>query len=333
MSTPLTNGNEYAHDSLIIHQNNNILMKKYIIIILILMSAVQYSNAQQEAMYSQYMFNTLAINPAYAGSRNVTSATALFRKQWVGIEGAPETLTFTIDAPSRNKKVGVGLQVFSDKIGITKTNGAFGSYAYRIRMEKGTLAFGLQAGVSQYRADFSSVKLNNGSPLDAAFQDNINKTLVTLGTGIYYNADRFYVGLSSPQLLNNKLENFSVTDNNVFTGQSLHIFLAAGYVFPLGEDLNLKPSILFKGVRGAPIQADLNANLWIKDVISFGVQYRTEADIAAMMEIQATPQIRLGYSYDRSVTKLVTFNRGSHEIMLRYEFGFEKGRTISPRYF
>ncbi|WP_029277761.1 PorP/SprF family type IX secretion system membrane protein [Pedobacter borealis] len=308
-------------------------MKKHIIIILILMFAAQFVNAQQEAMYSQYMFNTLAINPAYAGSRNVTSATALYRKQWVGIDGAPETLTFTVDAPSRNKKIGFGLQVFSDKIGVTKTSGVFGSYAYRIRMEKGTLSFGLQAGISQYRADFSSVMLNTGSTVDLAFQENINKNLATIGTGIYYNADRFYVGLSSPQLLNNKLVNFSVTNNNVFTGQSLHVFLAAGYVFPLDADLNLKPSILIKGVRGAPIEADLNANLWIKDVISFGVQYRTEADIAVMMEIQATPQVRIGYSYDKSITKLVNFNRGSHEIMLRYEFGFEKGKTISPRYF
>lgn len=308
-------------------------MKKYIIIILILIAAAQYVSAQQEAMYSQYMFNTLAINPAYAGSRNVTSATALYRKQWVGIEGAPETLTFTIDAPSRNKKIGFGLQVFSDKIGITKTNGAFGSYAYRIRMARGTLSFGLQAGVSQYRADFNSVRLNTEGTSDVAFQENINKTLLTFGTGIYYNTDRFYIGLSSPQLLNNKLENFSVTNNNVFTGQSLHIFLATGYVFPLSTDFNLKPSILIKGVRGAPIEADINANLWIKDVVSFGIQYRTEADIAAMIEIQATPQIRVGYSYDRSVTKLVNFNRGSHEIMLRYEFGYEKGKTISPRYF
>jgi len=308
-------------------------MKRYIIIILLIILASKDAEAQQEAMYSQYMFNSLAINPAYAGSRNVTSATALFRKQWVGIEGAPETLTFTIDAPTRNKKVGLGLQVFSDRLGITKTNGAFGSYAYRIRFDRGTLAFGLQAGASQYRADFTSVALNTGNSVDLAFQQNVNKVLVNLGTGIYYNTDRFYVGLSSPQLLNNKLENFSVTNNNVFTGQSLHLFLAAGYVIPLGTELNLKPSFLIKGVKGAPIEADINANLWIKDAVAFGVQYRTEADIAAMIEVQATPQIRIGYAYDRSVTKLVNFNRGSHEIMLRYEFGFEKGKTISPRYF
>lgn len=284
-------------------------------------------------MYSQYMFNTLAINPAYAGSRNVTSATALYRSQWVGINGAPETATFTIDAPLNDKKVGIGFQAFSDKIGITRTTGALGTYAYRLRMDKGTLAFGVTAGVSQYRADFTSVALNTGGQNDVAFMQNINKALLTVGTGVYYSSDRFYIGLSSPQLLNNKLENFSVTNNNVFTGQTLHLFLATGYVFPLNDALNLKPSILIKGVKGAPIEADINATLWIKNVFAIGAQYRTEADVAALVEVQATPQIRIGYAYDRSVTKLVQFNSGSHEIMLRYEFGFEKGKIISPRYF
>lgn len=308
-------------------------MKRYLILVFIASLFVGKVNAQQEAMYSQYMFNTLAINPAYAGSRNITSATALYRSQWVGIDGAPETLTFTIDAPLQNKKVGLGLQVFSDKIGITQNSGALLSYAYRIRMETGTLSFGLQAGYSQYRAALSSVQLNSYSASDVAFNSDINKGLLNLGTGIYYNSDRFYVGLSAPQLLNNQLNNFTVTNDNVFRGQALHIFLASGYVFPLSPDFDLKPSVLVKGVKGAPIQADINANLWIKQVFSIGMQYRTSADVAAMVEVQASPQLRLGYSYDRSTTKLVQFNSGSHEIMLRYEFGFEKGKTISPRYF
>lgn len=308
-------------------------MKKYITALLLMTAAVTASYAQQESMYSQYMFNTLAINPAYAGSRNVTSATVLYRSQWVGIEGAPKTATFTIDAPINDKKIGLGLQVFSDKIGIVNTTGAYASYAYRLRMEKGTLSFGLQGGASQYRADFTSVQLNSGSANDPAFQQNINKVLMNFGAGIYYNSDRFYMGLSSPQLLNNKLTDFTVESDNSFRGQALHLFLATGYVFPLGEDFNLKPSVLVKGVKGAPIEADFNATLWIKDVIAFGAQYRTKADIAALVEFQVSPQIRLGYSYDRSVTKLVNFNSGSHEIMLRYEFGFEKGKILSPRYF
>ena len=309
-------------------------MKKYITFALLLIAAsANKLYAQQEAMYSQYMFNTLAINPAYAGSRNVTSATALYRNQWVGINGAPETITFSIDAPVNSKKVGLGLQVFNDKIGITKTTGAFASYAYRIRLQKGTLAFGLQAGASQYRADFQNVLLSPDPSNDLAFSQNVNKVLVNIGTGVYYNTDRFYIGLSSPQLLNNKLTNFTVEGNNVFNGQALHLFFATGYVFPLSDVFALKPSVLVKGVKGAPIEADLNATLWIKDVFAVGLQYRTKADMSAMIEIQASPQIRLGYAYDRSLTKLVQYNSGSHEIMLRYEFGFEKGKILSPRYF
>lgn len=308
-------------------------MKKYITAVLLMTAAATTTYAQQEAMYSQYMFNTLAINPAYAGSRNLTSATLLYRSQWVGIPGAPKTATFTIDAPINDKKIGLGLQVFSDKIGIVNTTGAFASYAYRIRMDKGTLSFGLQGGASQYRADFASVPLNTGGEFDPAFQQNVNKVLMNFGAGIYYNSDRFYMGLSSPQLLNNKLTDFNVESDNSFRGQALHLFLATGYVFPLGEDFNLKPSVLVKGVKGAPIEADFNATLWVKDVIAVGAQYRTKADVAALVEFQVSPQIRLGYAYDRSVTKLVNFNSGSHEIMLRYEFGFEKGKILSPRYF
>ncbi len=309
-------------------------MKKYITIALVLIAVFTNKlKAQQEAMYSQYMFNTLAINPAYAGSRNVTSATALYRNQWVGIQGAPETITLSIDAPINSKKVGLGLQVFNDKIGITNTTGAFASYAYRIRLNKGTLAFGLQAGASQYRADFQSVSLNSFPSNDPAFSENVNKVLINFGAGVYYNTDRFYMGFSSPQILNNKLSDFTVQNSNVYSGQALHLFFATGYVFPLGDVLALKPSVLIKGVKGAPIEADLNATLWINDVIAFGLQYRTEADVAAMVEVQASPQFRIGYSYDRSLTKLVQYNSGSHEIMLRYEFGFKKGKIISPRYF
>jgi type IX secretion system PorP/SprF family membrane protein len=304
----------------------------YIILILIACAGEQ-AMAQQEAMYTQYMFNTLAINPAYAGSRNVTSATALYRSQWVGIQGAPTTATFSIDAPIDNKKIGLGLQVFNDRLGITNTSGAFGSYAFRIRMDKGVLALGLQGGVSQYRADFTSVNLGSDTSPDAAFANNVNKMLVDFGVGVYYSTDNFYLGLSSPQLLNNKLHNLTVEGSNSLAGQDMHIFLATGYVFPLNEDLHLKPSVLIKYVKGAPIEGDLNATLWIRDALGLGFQYRTEADISAMVEFQVSPQVRIGYSYDRSTTPLVQYNSGSHEIMIRYEFGSTKGKILSPRYF
>jgi len=284
-------------------------------------------------MYSQYMFNTLAINPAYAGSRNVLSATALFRNQWTGIDGAPKTGTLSVDAPILGKQVGIGAQIFTDKLGITQTNGGTLSAAYRIRMEKGSLSFGIQTVFSQYRANFTEVPLSSSAAYDPAFADNVSKFLFNVGTGVYYNSDKFYIGLSALDIMPNSLTKYE--SNNIALGskQALHLFLATGYVFPLSPDFKLKPSVLVKGVKGAPIEADLNAALWIKDVVSIGAQYRTSADIGAMIEVQASPQIRIGYSYDRSTTPLKSFNSGSHEIMLRYEFGFDKGKILSPRYF
>ena len=306
---------------------------KRLLIIITFIGLAQSALAQQEAMYSQYMFNMLALNPAYAGSRNVVSASLLYRNQWINMEGAPRTATFTIDAPVSNKNVGLGFQVFSDKIGITSTTGGFASYAYRIRFEKGTLSFGLQGGVGQYLANFTGVQLNSGGSNDVAFSQNINKLLINLGTGIYYNTDRFFLGVSSPQLLNNKLTDLNTQGNNTFAGQQLHVFVSSGYVFPLGSDMNFKPSILLKGVKGAPIEADINATLWINNVLALGAQYRTEASVAGLVELQVSPQFKIGYSYDLSTTKLVRYNSGSHEILLRYEFGFEKGKILSPRYF
>lgn len=304
-------------------------MKKYAVVLLAVIGCAGWlqSFAQQDAMYSQYMFNTLAINPAYAGSRNVLSATALLRKQWVGIDGAPQTVTFSMDAPVSSKNIGLGLQIVNDKIGITNSTGVFGSYSYKIHTNNGTLALGLQAGADNYRADYASSSLNDPSlpppPSDPAFKQNIDKVFLNFGAGVYYSTDKWYVGLSSPQLLNNEQ----------LANSQLHLFLAAGYVFPLGDDFKLKPSVLFKGVKGAPLEADINATLWIQDVVALGLQYRTGADYAAMVEIQMLPQLRLGYSYDRSSTNLSNFNSGSHEIMLRFEFGFQKDKVLSPRYF
>ncbi|BAV05897.1 type IX secretion system membrane protein, PorP/SprF family [Filimonas lacunae] len=296
-------------------------MKKLLVLILMIFELGLDANAQQDAMYSQYMFNTLAINPAYAGSRNVLSATALYRRQWVGIDGAPKTGTISVDAPVSSKNLGLGLQIISDKIGVTSTTGINTSYAYKIHTGKGTLSVGLQAGWSQYKGDYMSSNLEQGT--DVPFKQNVNKSYFNFGTGLYYSTSKWYIGLSAPQLLNNV----------ALVNNQLHMFLAAGYVFPIGDDFKLKPSILLKGVEGAPLEADLNATLWILDLVAVGAQYRTKADVAGMVEVQVLPQLRLGYSYDRSTTTLSNYNSGSHELMVRFEFGFEKDRVLSPRYF
>jgi type IX secretion system PorP/SprF family membrane protein len=314
-----------------------IVMKKYIkkslIPILFLLSCAGATYAQQEAMYSQYMFNTLAVNPAYAGSRNALSATSLYRSQWSGIDGAPRTITFTIDAPLMDKRMGLGLQVFDDKLGVTHTTGGVLSYAYRIRFNEASLSFGMQGTAMQYRADFSNVSLDPLGVTDPAFGGNVSRLMLNAGAGVYYNSDRFYVGLSAPKLISSRNSYRTSSGVQMSTKQFTHLFLAAGYVFPLSDNFDLKPSFLVKAVEGAPIEADLNATLWIKSVFAVGFQYRTSADVSGMVEIQATPQIRLGYQYDRSVTRLQEFNRGSHEVMLRYEFGLNRDKVLSPRFF
>ncbi|RYE16131.1 MAG: type IX secretion system membrane protein PorP/SprF [Sphingobacteriales bacterium] len=307
-------------------------MKKHIIFFISVL-AFYSASAQQDAMYTQYMFNTLAVNPAYAGSRNVLSATALYRRQWVGVEGAPETQTISFDAAMPNKKVGLGVQIFNDRLGITKTTGAYLSYAYRIPLSRGALALGVQAGLAHFRADFNSVRLN--SPVDPGFQNNINTILPNYGFGIYYNTDRFFFGVATPHLLNNRFEdeNTPTVDNGLVAKQYLHLFVTSGYVIDLGEDFKLKPSFLIKGVMGAPIQADVNMNFWIKDRISIGGQYRTGDAFAGLLELQVNEQLRFGYAYDHTVSQLGNYNSGSHEIMVRYEFGFTKNRIVAPRYF
>ncbi len=306
-----------------------------IIVIAVLILQAGSVSAQQNALFSQYMFNTLAINPAYAGSRNVVAASALYRNQWVGMDGAPKTGTFTVDAPFANEHVGLGVQLLSDKIGITTTNGAILSAAFRIPMTSASLAFGLEGSVSGYRANFTDVELDPSGPIgDPGFNDNVRKTLYNFGSGVYYNSERFYAGLSVKDIMQNRLNNNDLTNNSDVTArQSAHAYLAAGYVFPLGFDFDLKTSALLKGVRGAPIQADLNATLWIKKVIAIGAEYRSNADVSALMELKITPQVRIGYAYDKSITNLRNYNSGSHEIMLRYEFSFDRDKILSPRYF
>lgn len=288
--------------------------------------------AQQEAMYAQYMFNKLSINPAYAGSREVSGVTALFRTQWVGIDGAPETKTISYDGLLPNSKVGLGIQAFNYKMGITNLNGGFVSYAYRINFLNSALAFGLQGGAAHIRADLNSVNLGNTTP-DEAFLQNLNEVYVNFGAGLYFNTERFYIGLSSPHLLQNRLrDNNPSTPDGQFNLQDVHVFLNSGYLLDLGDDFILKPSFLLKRIQGSPIQLDLNTNLYIMDMFSIGAQYRTNNALAGTAEIQVTPGIRVGYLYERSTTKLVEFNSGSHEIMLRFVFANKKGVT-NPRYF
>jgi type IX secretion system PorP/SprF family membrane protein len=304
---------------------------KWGLVILIAACSVS-AKAQQHPMYSQYMFNMLNINPAYAGTRGVVTATALYRNQWVGIDGAPTTTSIGFDMPIKEKKIGVGLQLYDDKLGIERTTGLNASYAFRIQLtESGTLSLGLQAGILNYRANYTEVR--TFQPNDPSFNQNISGILPSAAAGIYYNSDRFYIGVSTPALLKTKISYDNSTDISSVTGRDLHLYLASGFVMNLSRDLALKPSILIKAVSGAPVEYDLNANLWIQNTLSLGFSYRTGDAYVGMAELQLSKQLRLGYAYDKTFSDLGSYNNGTHELMLRMEFGSSNGKVASPRYF
>jgi len=304
--------------------------KNLILILLLAILTSGFVNAQQKPMYSQYVFNTLAYNPAYAGSRNIVSVSALYRNQWVGIQGAPKTGTMTADAPFSNGRIGLGVQLISDELGVTKTTGAALSGAYKITFNNDAkLSLGLQGNISNFRANFTSLNLSvGGGGNDPVYQQDINTILYNFGSGIFFSTERLYIGVSVLDMLNNRLG--SDTSNVRQVG---HAYIATGYVFPLGGDFNLKTGALVKGVIGAPIQADVNLTLWIKNMLALGVEYRTSSDIAASMELKITQNIGLGYAYDQSTTSMKSFNTGSHEFMIKYIFSFDQNNSLSPRYF
>jgi type IX secretion system PorP/SprF family membrane protein len=304
-------------------------MKKLIqLIVFILASGTLF--AQQDAMYSQYMFNMLAVNPAYAGNREVLSLTGLARAQWIGIDGAPISSTLSLDAPIKKKQIGIGLQLFSEKIGVTTSNGLYTSYAYRIHLKKSTFAFGLQGGAVHYSANYTQVVLSQATaPLDKSFQANASVLIPSLGAGFFLSDDKYYIGASIPSLLRTQV----VFGSDIKVNRDDHLFVMTGYVFKLNPDFKLKSSLLLKAVKGSPLELDVNINLWMYDKLAIGASYRTGDAAVGMVEIQASPNMRIGYAYDYSFSKLRYFHSGSHELFLRYEFGYTKDKILTPRYF
>jgi type IX secretion system PorP/SprF family membrane protein len=300
---------------------------KYFAVACMLVAAFKESSAQQQIMFTQYMFNGLALNPAYAGSHEAISMSALAREQWTGLDGAPSTQTFSIHAPIRKQRMALGLLFLHDKIGVTNQTGAYASYAYRIPInKKGKLAFGLQGGVSYYNAEFTKVSQTN-----PVFDHDVRAMRPTIGFGMYYNTDRFYVGVSVPQLNQTALDRANPDPDSKIVR---HYFATAGYVFDLSPALKLKPNVLLKAVAGAPIQFDLNANLLIKEVIWAGLSWRSFDSFDAILQLQVTDQLQVGYAYDfATTTDLSRVNGGSHELMLNYRFVFNRTRIITPRYF
>lgn len=288
------------------------------------------SYAQQDPLYGQYMFNTLAFNPAYAGSADVFTAMALSRHQWVGFEGAPTTQTFLAHSPLKQESVALGLSAINDRIGPARQTAAYVDLAYRIRTGTDTrLAFGLKGGLNMYQADLASLSTVELDPANVNLQSQM---LPNFGFGLFWHSPRYYVGVSAPKLLENKLD--AVNGNIlVSASEARHYFLIGGYVMDLSNDIKFKPSFMFRTVEGAPLSLDLNANFLLRDRIWFGAMYRLGNAFGVMGQYQINDQLRAGYAFDLTTTAIGAYNAGTHEVMLSYDFRFLKGRTISPRYF
>ncbi len=287
--------------------------------------------AQQDAEFTMYMFNRLAQNPAYTGNRERASVTGLFRTQWNGIEGSPNTQSLTAHAPLLDQTMGLGFIVMNDRLGDNRFLTFNGSYAYRLKLQKGVLAMGIQAGFTQYRADFTQIR-HSISPnvTDPAFGQNLNEILPNFGFGVYYQQERFYLSASVPQMINNDFN-----DGFSEARQSIHYFLSSGYVINVNGPIQVKPSFLFKYVQGAPFSLDINTNVNLYDWFEVGVSYRWEDSIDFLLNVPVGKNFVFGYAYDFTITDLGQYNSGTHELMLRYEFNVSgnSNRILTPRYF
>lgn len=291
------------------------------------------ATAQQEPMISQYMFNGLFLNPAYAGSHPYASATALHRSQWAGMAGAPRTNLLGIDGPLMGNKMGLGLTFSHDMIGVSRDMEIAANYAYRIRTgTKGHLAFGLKAGLSLYSANLSD--LTYWDAQDALYQNNIsNATVGKYGFGIYWNNERSFIGLSVPTIYVADGKVSSELPGSPAHYFTQHFYLNTGHVFEINENFDLKPSVLVKYQQQAPPEADLNLNVLFKDRFWLGAGYRTGDAVVGMVEFQVNHLFRVGYAYDMNTSKLRHYNGGSHEVMLGIDLGREPIMIKNPRYF
>lgn len=285
--------------------------------------------AQQDPMYTQYMFNLLAVNPAYAGSHGALNITGLYRNQWVGVEGAPSTQTLFAHSPFIKKNIGLGLTVVNDKIGPVRQTMLFADYSYTIKVsEKTKLAMGLKAGINMLKTSFSEIDVSQTG--DQSFNDEPLSPQPNFGFGLYLYSDKYYVGVSVPKLMKNKLE--QNLDYSKVTLQQ-HFFLIGGYVFTINDKLKFKPTTLIKMTSGAPMSLDLTASMLYREKLWFGIAHRFGDSFGALIQFQVSPQLRLGYSFDQTISKFSSYNSGSHEIMFSYDFIFKKDKIISPRYF
>ena len=327
---------------------------RLILTLMSLMLLAARSYGQQDPQYTQFMYNKLPINAGYTGAREVLSIRALYRDQWAGkkgggIPGAPKTATFSIHSPLKNDHYALGFYFVNDRLGVTHTNQFDATFAYRVALgKKVKLSLGINAGIWWYKSDLANSITTNGTEIDPSLNQNVSRILPDVGAGLYIYHPNFYIGLSVPNFIKGDLAN----KNQVGTSakRTAHFNAMVGGVIPAGKVLKIRPQILYRYIATAtqkiPHTFDFNLSLLIYDRVNIGGQYRTSFgnknnakkltdgdSFDVMLEVWPTKQLMIGYSYDYILTKLGHYNTGSHEIILGYDFGFEKKRVITPRYF
>ncbi|WP_416174034.1 PorP/SprF family type IX secretion system membrane protein [Arenibacter palladensis] len=316
-----------------------IYKKSLLVTVLMLFSLFSGLYAQQDAQYTQYMYNTMSVNPAYAGSRGQLSAAALYRSQWVGLEGAPKTQTLNLHSPIRNSRLGYGISIINDNIGdgvVQETQfDAVLSYTVDVALDA-KLSFGLKVGGNMLSLDFNG--LNNFDSENIQGENIDNKFSPNFGVGVYYHTDKFYAGLSAPNMVETEYFDNSQRDANsvqFLSKERMNFYLITGYVFDLNNNFKFKPAVLTKVVGGAPLQIDLSASFLFNDKFSFGAAYRWDAAVSGLLGFQLSDQFMIGLAYDRETTELggTQFNDGSFEVFLRFELVKSFRRMVSPRFF
>ncbi|SDL58240.1 type IX secretion system membrane protein, PorP/SprF family [Salinimicrobium catena] len=301
-------------------------MKKIYPIIIILFISVS-TQAQQMPQFTQYMYNTISINPAYAGNRDALSVVGLHRSQWSGVNGAPETQTLSIHSPLRNEKVGVGLSIINDQLGYEDYTYVYGDFSYTINVaDSTTLSFGIKGGMSYYNLDEELLGAVDDPYLNG---DTFNRWTPNVGAGLYLSAQKWYMGLSAPRLINN--------DNNEKSEfvalEQVHYYLTGGYVFDLSDMWKLRPTALAKVTNGAPLSVDVSAAAIYNEKLYLGATYRIDDAFGGFVDFQVLPSLRVGYAYEYTLSDLQDYSNGSHEILLIYELRLNNTKYKSPRFF
>ena len=286
--------------------------------------------AQQLPQFTQYMYNTISINPAYAGSREALSIVGLHRSQWVGFKGGPTTQTLSIHTPLRNEKIGLGLSFINDEPGYENFSYLYADFSYTIQTGANTkLAFGIKAGFTGYSLDPAFRESESDDPAIYGIEDRWNPNM---GAGLYWHSDKWYLGLSTPRILKEK----NSKDGGYEPLERLSYYFTGGYVFNLSTNTKLKPAFLVKATNGAPISYDLTASFLFYDKFWVGGSYRINEStgaIGALVDFQISRQLRIGYAYEHPLSDIASYTNGTHEILLIYEFKFLKSKLKSPRYF